>query len=777
MAGLTRRRLWGTGIAAFRRLAAPVAVLALAALACGDGEPPPPAPAPSPAPAVSSPVAAAPRTPPPAPSPTPTPEPLIDISQAAPVRIGESVDGEVETYGGSDLFRFRAEAGRWHQIDAALGSLGDSLLELYDSDGLLLAYSDNYPGQNGAARILWPTRTAGYYYAKVSSPHKVDTGTYKFSAVPVDIEDEHGDSEGNATDIAVGEVVESALEHREDTDWFRFQAEAGTIYEIYTPKTMENDYNRNGVELWLYGFHGEKLKSSYWSFMDGGDGKIFWKATKSGDHYVKVQNGFFAGESHYSLAVALSDVADDHPDNSMAATPISVGDSVVGSIDYHGDSDCFRFRAKGGRSYRIDAPGETLSHTQTILYGANGAPLASARSPDSHSAPGVVWKAPGSGDYYIRVGSVSVGSTGHPYQTPPAPPCEAGYILPAGPPGTYALNVAEFRVPDDHPDDAPALIAPGHAVRGALDHPNDVDNFRFEAEKGRVYTIRLSPGTLTDVWAHLYSDRGTSSVNDKPLVWKAPSDREYGISVRSYIGDTGTYELEIALKDIADDHANHRKDAAATRVALGETAAGALDYESDKDYFVFQAEAGKFYGIIKKSGSLKNFQAFLHEPGGWVIMSRVYNKGDDPALWFVWEAPESGDYRLGVYTHYSQPELGTYSFAVELADFADDHANDKENATRIAPGETVAGSVDYSGDNDYFVFQAEAGREYSMRAEPSGMDSMWLGIHDFRQGIASARDESGAAAVLRWTATDSRDYYIDATARENEIGSYRLTLE
>ena len=761
------RRLWATMTAARRRLAATVAVLALAAFACGDAEPPP-------APVVSTPAASAQR---PAPTPAPTPEPLIDRSQAAPVRVGESVGGELDTHGDFDLFRFQAEAGRWYQIDAALISLGDSLLELYDSDGQLAAYSDNYPGQDWAARILWRAPTAGDYYAKVSSPHRADSGTYRFSAVAVDIPDEHGDGAGDATDIDVGEVVESALEHRADSDWFRFQAAEGAIYEIYTPETAEDDYNH--VELWLYDSRGETLNSSYWTKMTaqkmGGDGRVYWKATESGDHYVKVQHWYSGLEMPYSLIVALSDVVDDHHDDSMAATPISVGAAVGGSIDYMGDSDCFRFRAEGGRTYRIDATGETLWSTQAILYGADGAPLASERSPDSHDAPGIVWKAPESGDYYIRVGSAEIGFTGQIIPKPPGPPCESGYILPAGTPGTYILAVAEFSVPDDYPDDAPASIALGHAVSGALEHPNDVDNFSFEAEKGRFYRIRLTGKTLTDVWARLSGDGGTSLV-EYQLVWKAPSGGTYGVSVSSYSGDTGTYKLEVLPKDTVDDHANHR-DGDPTRVALGETATGAIDYTGDRDVFVFPAESGKFYSVIQKTDWPKTVIVDIREPSGYVLEWRVYNPGDHPSLWFVWQAPESGDYHMEVYPHHSRLELAAYSFAVELADFSDDHANDKENATRIAPGETIEGSVDYAGDKDFFVFQAEAGREYAMRAEPSGMGNIWMQVHDFRQGIAVARDKSGSSATLRWTAPDSRDYYIDATAHEKEIGSYRLTLE
>ena len=697
------------------------------------------------------------------------------MSQAALVRVGETVAGEIETRGGFDLFRFRADEGRWYQVDAALRSLGDSMLELYDSNGQPLGFSDNHPGQSWAARAVWRAPAAGDYYAKVSSPHKADSGTYNFSVVAVYFSDEHGDSEGDATDIAVGTVVESALVHYGDADWFRFQSEAGVLYEIYEPpETVGDAYGH--VILELRDSHGQTLTSSSWFGMISEDGKLFWKATKSGEHYVKVEHDYFVSEIPYSLTVAPSAVVDDHPNNSLAATRISSGTLIGGSIDYKGDSDCFRFRAEGGRTYRIEAVGETLWSMQTILYGGGGETLASERSPDSHDPPGIVWKALSSGDYYVRVGSVKSGVSWHPYWTPPAPPCEAGVIQPPGRPGTYTLEVADFNVPDDYPDDVTGTIAPGHAAAGALDHPNDVDRFRFEAEEGRVYTIRLTPGTLTDVWANLYAEDGVGTI-ERERVWKARSDRTYDISVMSYDGDTGTYNLAIIPTDIVDDHANYKENA--TRIALGETAEGAIDYEHDNDYFVFPAEAGKFYGITLKGGSMMRSSLLMdiYQPNGYSLQWRVYNPGDDPALWFVWEAPESGDYRVIMSSRYSQPALGTYSFAVDLADFTDDHANEKENATRVSLGETASGSVDYSGDYDYFVFQAEAGREYSIRAEPIGMGNIWMGVHDFLQEIASARDESGAPAVLRWTAPASMDYYVGATARENEIGDYRLTLK
>ena len=442
--------------------------------------------------------------------------------------------------------------------------------------------------------------------------------------------DAHGYRDGDATVVAVGRVLEVSRERRGDGDYFRFKAEAGRIYEIDAW-----DENRWRLSAELRDFHGQ---IHYREF-----GETAWKAVKTGYHYLKVEA---PDNKPYTLFIAPSDYADDHADNAMAATPLLIGSYTDGSIEYLGDSDCFRFRAEGERHYYIGIERGTLAVTHLILYDANGSPLTYGDG----LGDGFVWKAPGSGDYYIRVSSwkpILISFSGGPI--PPAPPCEAGLIWPDGSPGTYAIGVSLFDVSgDDHPEGATAPVSPGKPVIGSLDYSRDVDVFSFQAEKGLVYTLHISSETMRSPWAELSDGDAKIGRAYPELFWRAPRDGVYSVSVKSYDdNDAGEYALDI-FAGVADDHADH-PDQGATPIAPGEFVDAAMDNERDRDFFVLRAEAGREYSIRFEPLKLMNITLRIHDSPP-VEASAPNMDGDtlrDTAV-LRWTAPADGDYHVEV---------------------------------------------------------------------------------------------------------------------------------
>ena len=57
-----------------------------------------------------------------------------DIDHATAIRVGADVRGALDYDGDIDFFRFQAERGQSYQIDVALGTLDDSIVDLYDVD-------------------------------------------------------------------------------------------------------------------------------------------------------------------------------------------------------------------------------------------------------------------------------------------------------------------------------------------------------------------------------------------------------------------------------------------------------------------------------------------------------------------------------------------------------------------------------------------------------------------------------------------------------------------
>ena len=100
---------------------------------------------------------------------------------ATAIGVGAEVGGELEYDGDFDYFRFQAEAGWSYQIDVALGTLDDSIVDLYDADGSYLDASYDY-GDPYASRLYWEAPSSGERYVAV---YGYGTGTYTLTVSPL----------------------------------------------------------------------------------------------------------------------------------------------------------------------------------------------------------------------------------------------------------------------------------------------------------------------------------------------------------------------------------------------------------------------------------------------------------------------------------------------------------------------------------------------------------------------------------------------------------------
>ena len=100
------------------------------------------------------------------------------ISSATLMRVGDTVNGDIETSDDVDYFSFRAEADWSYTIETALGTNDDTQIALYDQNGSRLAANDDYGGY--ASRIEWSAPASGTYYVAVFG-HGGDIGTYRLT--------------------------------------------------------------------------------------------------------------------------------------------------------------------------------------------------------------------------------------------------------------------------------------------------------------------------------------------------------------------------------------------------------------------------------------------------------------------------------------------------------------------------------------------------------------------------------------------------------------------
>ena len=318
-----------------------------------------------------------------------------DFDSATTAAVGVDVEGVLEYDGDIDVFHFTAEAGQHYQIDVSLGSLPDSFLVLGTSDGRTLESNDDH-GDSPASRIVWKAPASRDYYLVVKG---FGAGSYTLTVAYSDATDDHGNDLDNATAAAVGVDVEGVVDYEGDSDYFRFTAEGGQLYQIdVSLGSLRNSYlelrDSAGRSLASNDNHGGYLSS-----------RVVWEAPASGDYYlaVKAASGQFTQVGSYTLTVSHSTTADDHGNYIGDGTTAAVGVDLEGVVDYEGDSDYFRFTAEGAQIYQIDVSLGSLPDSDLELRDSEGRILVSNDDHGDSSASRIVWKAPDAGEYFLVV--------------------------------------------------------------------------------------------------------------------------------------------------------------------------------------------------------------------------------------------------------------------------------------------------------------------------------------------------------------------------------------
>ena len=318
---------------------------------------------------------------------------------ATPVEIGTATQGELEHDYDSDVFAFEATGGERYELDVTLGTLQDSVLVLYDADDSRLFGNDDY-ADSTASRLIWLAPATGTYYALVHS-FATGTGTYTLTITISDIEDDHPNSTDNATPVETGIATQGELEHYHDRDFFRFEATEGEYYEL--DATLGTLGTLQAFALSIHYTDGTWLTSND-DYRDSTASRLIWLAPSTGTYYVEI-TGLGTGTGTYALTITISDIEDDHPNLTDNATPVETGIATQGELEYGNDRDFFRFEATEGEYYVIDATLGTLQDSVLDLYDADGTWLSSNDDYRDSTASRLIWLAPSTGTYYIRVHS------------------------------------------------------------------------------------------------------------------------------------------------------------------------------------------------------------------------------------------------------------------------------------------------------------------------------------------------------------------------------------
>lgn len=175
---------------------------------------------------------------------------------------------------------------------------------------------------------------------------KEAAGEYRVRVFPVwrTEGDDHGDGCESGTTVSVGGAeVRGVLRSGGDQDWFRFNAEQGHVYRVWTA-------------MWP-----DRLRQRVLAPGDGGEcGEEFGSteyiyAWEAGWHSVRLDSWTFGDGTPYVLMVADEGPAvDDHRDIIQQAVWVPTdGTELTGVINYSSDTDVFRVRLFAYNAYRV----------------------------------------------------------------------------------------------------------------------------------------------------------------------------------------------------------------------------------------------------------------------------------------------------------------------------------------------------------------------------------------------------------------------------------------
>ena len=110
-------------------------------------------------------------------------------------------------------------------------------------------------------------------------------------------------------------------------------------------------------------------------------------------------------------------------------------------------------------------------------------------------------------------------------------------------------------------------------------------------------------------------------------------------------------------------------------------------------------------------------------------------------------APTTTATAAPITTPTTTPTPSTATPAATPTGASDDHVDDFDTATAAAVGESVEGVVNYEGDQDWFVFDAEAGQTYEVAVTLGSLPDSTLEVQDAGgRGLASNDDYDNTLA-------------------------------
>jgi FG-GAP-like repeat/Bacterial pre-peptidase C-terminal domain len=575
--------------------------------------------------------------------------------------------------------------------------------------------------------------------------------------------------------LPIGGSATGNIDFDHDHDWFKATLTAGHAYRFDLEGSDTGQGTLDDPFLALLDATGADIVSND-DTPTNLNSQITFIASASGTYYLAA-NSFGSATGTYRLsAVDLGPRSDDYKASTGTSGTLNIGGSVTGAIDFTQDHDWFRVTLTAGQQYRFDLGGSdagqgTLADPRLTLVSDDDTVFGTTSGGVTEQ---ITFVPSSTGVYFLNVQA------------------SAGV-------GTYTLKAVGLGPgSDDYPASTATTgaVSVGGSTTGSIDFADDRDFFRVTLTANHLYRFDLQgsdtgQGTLPDPLLVLRDSTGDGLASDDDagigsnaqIDFAASLSGTYFLDARASFG-SGTYRLSATdLGPFVDDYPASTSTSGVVNV--GGSATGDIQFTNDEDWFAVTLTAGQAYRFDLEgspTGQGTNDDPFLvlRDASGEQIQSDDDSgTGFNSQISFV--AAVSGTYFLDARS-VSGP--GTYRLSAALAPPPppDDFPGSTATAGVVNVGGSVAGTVQFAGDHDWFRVTLAAGQEYRFDLEglPTNngtLDDPFLTVRDAAGKEVASDDDSGTGfnARITFVADVSGTYYLDAVGFST-AGSYTLSV-
>lgn len=321
---------------------------------------------------------------------------------------------------------------------------------------------------------------------------------------------------------------------------------------------------------------------------------------------------------------------------------------------------------------------------------------------------------------------------------------------------------------------------------GELERIGDSDWFALQLFSGTSYRFNQDGLTLSDSYLQLldsggntlaYNDDANGTLNSE-IDFVAPYTGTYYLSASSYQGQsTGSYRVSMAVTQLPDQEL--------TQISTGQYA-GTIDQVGDTDSLSLTLNAGVEYqldmlGSHNGDGTLIDPYLTLVDANDQIVAVDDDNgEGLNASIQFTPSSTATYELQASAFG----AETGSYTVVITESQQVDTVPDNPSTNQSLQPNSHQAGTIDFSGDTDWYRTTLQAGTTYiiSQTGSESGTGNLLdplVTVYGATGNYISSDDDDGRGreSMLTLTPETSGTYYISAGAYGSHTGTYRLSLE